>query len=83
MYGDVDSLDDSSCASDKSWDMKKEGDQEDDTNIVYDDDMKQDEINDLNKDLLHLRNGLRDNINNTNNKHQYIEEGGILNEDEG
>ena len=44
--------------------------------------MEQDEINDLNEDLLHLRNGLGDNINDANNKRQYIEEGGILNEDE-
>ena len=66
LYGDVDSQDDSSCASDKNWDTKKEGDQEDDKNIVYDDDIEQDEINDLNKDLLHLRNGLEDNINNAN-----------------
>ena len=32
---------------------------------------EQDEINDLNKDLLHLRNGLGDNINNTNNKNNH------------
>ena len=82
IYGNVDSQDKSSCASDKIWDMKKEGDKEDDKNIVYDDDMEQDEINDLNKDLLHLHNGLGDNINDANNKHQYIEKGGILNEDE-
>ena len=35
MYDNVDSQDDSSCASDKSWDMKKDGGQEDDKNIVY------------------------------------------------
>ena len=83
MYNDVDSQDDSSCASDKRWDMKKDGGQDDNKNFVYDDDIEQDEINDLNKDLLHLRNGLGDNINNANNELQYIEEGGILNEDEG
>ena len=83
LYGNVDSQDDSSCASDKTWDTKKDGGQNDDKNIVYDDDMEQDEINDLNKDLLLLRNGLGDNINDANNEHQYIEEGGILNEDEG
>ena len=60
--------------------MMKDGGQDDDKNIVYDNDVEQDEINDLNKDLLHLRNGLGDNINDANNKHQYIEEGGILNE---
>ena len=52
-------------------------------NIVYDDNMEPDEINELNEDLLHLCNGLGDNINNANNKLQYIEEGGKLNEDEG
>ena len=82
LYDDVDSQDDSSCASDKSWDSKKDGGQDDNKIIVYNDDMEQDEINDLNEDLLHLRNGLGDNINNTNNERQYIEEGGILNEDE-
>ena len=45
--------------------------------------MEQDEINDLNENLLHLRNRLGDNINDVNNKLQYIEEGGILNEDQG
>ena len=83
LYDNVGSQDNSSCASDKSWDMKKDGSQEDDKNIVYNDDMEQDEINDLNEDLLHLRNGLGDNSNNANNKLQYIEEGGILHEDEG
>ena len=34
MYGNVDSQDNSSCASDKSWDMKKDGGQEDQKNIV-------------------------------------------------
>ena len=47
MYGNVDLQDDSSCASNKSWDMKKEGNQEDDKNIIQDDDMEEDEINDL------------------------------------
>ena len=49
LYDDVDSQDNSSCASDKSWDSKKDGGQDDDKNIVYDDDMEQDEINDLNE----------------------------------
>ena len=66
LYNNVNSQDDSSCSSDKSWDMKKDGDQEDDKNIVYDDDLEQDKINDLNKDLLHLRNGLGDNTNDGN-----------------
>ena len=33
---------------------------------------EQDEINDLNKDLLHLRNGQGDNINNVNNKTNHV-----------
>ena len=80
MYDNVDSQDDSSCASDKSWDMEKDGGQDENKNIAYDDDVEQYEINDLNGDLLHLRNGLGDNINVANNKLQYIE-GRILNED--
>ena len=80
MYEDVDSQDNSSCASDKSWDKKKDGGQIDQKTIVYDDDVDDDEIDNLNKDLLHLRNGLGDNVNNGNNKHKYIEKGGIINE---
>ena len=72
MYGDVDSQDNSSCASDKSWNMWKDGGQEDQKIIMYDDDVDDNEVDDLNEDLLHLRNGLRDNINNGNNKHEYI-----------
>ena len=34
LYDDVDSQDDSSCASDKSWNSKKDGGQDDDKNIV-------------------------------------------------
>ena len=45
--------------------------------------MDDDEIDDLNKDLLHLRNRLGDNINNGNNKHDYIEEGRFINEQDG
>ena len=33
--------------------------------------VEQDEINDLNEDLLHLRNGLGDNINDDNNKNNH------------
>ena len=83
LYNDVDPQDDSSCASDKSWGMKKDGGQEDDKNIVYNDDMEKDEINDLDEDLLYLRNGLGDNITDANNELQYIEEDGIINEVEG
>jgi len=43
-----------------------------DTELAVNDNMDQDEINDLNEDLLHLRNGLGDNINDANNKFQYI-----------
>ena len=32
---------------------------------------EEDEINDLNKDLLHLRNGLGNNVNDTNNKNNH------------
>ena len=72
LYKDVNSQDNSNCASNQSWEMKKNGDQEDDKNIVQDDDMEQNEIDVLNEDLLHLRNGLGDNINNANKEHQYI-----------
>ena len=61
----------------------KNGGQEDDKNIPYDDDVEYDEVDDLNEDNLHLRSGLEDNINDSNNKFEYLQEGGILNEDEG
>ena len=83
MYGGINSQDNSSCASDKSCDMKKDDGQEDQKIIVYNVDMEQDEISDLKKDLLHLRNGLGDNINDANNKLQYIEVRETLNEDAG
>ena len=51
--------------------------------MVYDDAVDDDEIDNLNKDLLHLRNRLGDNVNNGNNEHQYIEQGGIINEQDG
>ena len=37
LYEDVKSQDDSSCASDESWDMPKNGDEIDHKNIIYDD----------------------------------------------
>ena len=83
MYGDVNSQDNSSCDSDKSWDMAKDGGQEDQKNIVYDDAIDGDEINNLNEDGLHLRNGLGDNINNGNNKYNYIKQGGVINQQDG
>ena len=64
MYADVDSQDDSSCASNKSWNESKDGGQEDQKNIVYDDTLKHDKIDDLNEvDVLHLRNGLAEKDN--------------------
>ena len=83
LYPNVDSQNNSNNASDTSWDKKKYGSQDDHKNILYYDEMEYDEIDDLNKDFLHLHNGLGDNINDANNKLQYIEEGEILNEDKG
>ena len=80
MYGDVDLQNDSGCASNKSWNMRKDGGQEDQKTIVYDDAVDDNEVDDLNKDLLDLRNGLGDNINDGNNGHEYIKQGGVVNE---
>ena len=41
--------------------QKKDGDQEDNKNIPYDDDVEYDEVDDLNEDKLHLRSELGDN----------------------
>ena len=49
MYGDVDSQDDSSCASNKSWDMSKDGGQIDQKTILYNDAFDDNKIDDLNK----------------------------------
>ena len=67
----------------RNWYIKKDGGQDDKKNVAYDDDMEQNEIYDLDEDLLHLRNRLGDNMNDANKELQYIEEGGILNEDRG
>ena len=83
LYPNVGSQDNSNNASDTSWDKKKHGGEDDDKNILYNDDVEYNEIDDLNEDLLHLHNGLRDNSNDANNEFQYIQEGRILNEDEG
>ena len=83
MYGDVNSQDNGSCASDKSRDKAKDRIQIDQKNIVYDDAVDGHEIDNLNKDLLHLHNGLEDNVNNDNNKYNYIKQGGIINEQDG
>ena len=79
LYPDVDSQNDSNNVSDTSWDKKKYGGEDDDKNILYDDDVEYNEIDVLNEDLLHLRNGLGDNINDANNEFQYLQEGGTLN----
>ena len=47
---------------------------------MYDDAVDGDKLNDLNEDGLCLRNGLEDNVNDGNNKHNYIEQGGGINE---
>ena len=58
MYSDVDSQDNSSCASNTSWNIRKDKSQEDQKTIVYDDAVDDNKVDDLNKDLLHLHNGL-------------------------
>ena len=68
MYGDVDSQDDSSCAFNKSWEIPKDGGQEDQKTIVYNNAVNNDKIDDLNKDLIQLRNGFGDNVNHFYNK---------------
>ena len=83
MYGDVNLQDDNSCASNKSWDMPKNGGQEDQKTMMYIDAVDDNEIDDLNKDLIQLRNGFGDNVNDGNNEHEYIEQGGIINEQDG
>ena len=80
MYGDVDSQDDSSCVSDKSWEIQKDGGQEDQKTIVNNDAVDDDEVDDLNKDLIQLRNRFGDNVNEFNNEQEYIEQGGVVNE---
>ena len=60
--------------------MPKYSGQKDQKTIAYDDAMDDDEIDDLKEDLHHLCNGLRDNINDGNNKQEYIEQDGVVNE---
>ena len=79
MYGEVDSQDNSSCASNKSYEMPKDRDQEDPKTIVYDDTSDDDEVDDLNKDLIQQRNGFGNNVNKFNNKQEYIKQGGVVN----
>ena len=84
MYPNVNSQDNSDNASDTSWDKKKHDDEQDDNKkILYDDDVEYDEVDDLNEDLFHLPNGFGENINNANNKFQYLQEGRILNKAKG
>ena len=83
IYGDVGSQDNSSCAFNKNWDIAKDGGQKDHKNIIYDDAVDGDKNKDLNEDGLYLRNGLGENINNGNNKHNYIEQGGVINQQDG
>ena len=52
LYRDVDSQDNSSCASDKSYEMPKDEGQEDQRSIVYDDAVDDDKVDNLNKDLI-------------------------------
>ena len=69
MYRGVNPDDNSNNVSDTSWDNKKHGDvRNDDENILNYDDVEDDEIKDLIKDVLQLRNEFGENINNTNNK---------------
>ena len=73
LYGDIDSQNDSSCVSDKSWDMSKDGSQIDQKTIVYNDVVDDDKINDQNKkDVIHLQNVLANNNN--------VEHGGVINQ---
>ena len=77
LYGDVESQDDSSCASDKSWDMPKDGGEIDQKNIVYNDAVDDGKIDDLNEeDTIHLKDGLANNNNNNNN----IKHVGVINQ---
>ena len=74
LYGDIESQDDSSCTSDESWNMSKNG-EIDLKNIVYNNAVDNDEINDLdNKDALNLNDSL---VNNNNNNIKHI---GVINQ---
>ena len=83
MYGDVDSQDGSSCSSNKSWDMSKDGGQIDQKNIAYNDAVDDDKIDDLNKeDVLHFCDGLADNNNDNDDDNNYIKHGRVINQQE-
>ena len=67
LYGDIDSQDDSSCASNESWDMPKNG-EIDLKKIKFDNAVNDDEVDNLdNEDTLRLNDGLANNNNNNNN----------------
>ena len=83
MYGDVNSQDNSICASDRSWDMAKDGGQEDQKNIVLNDVVDDDKMNNLNEDGFHLRNSIEDNINDGNKEYNYVEQDGVINQQDG
>ena len=85
LYRDADPDDNNnSNASDTSWENKKHGDvQNDHENIWNHDDVEDDEVKDLIKDVLQLWNGFGENINDANNELQYLQEGGILNKAKG
>ena len=84
MYRDVDPDDNSNNISDTSWDNKKHVNvQNDDENILNCDDVEDDKVEDLIKNVLQLQNGFGENINNANNKLQYLQERGILNKSNG
>ena len=60
--------------------MRKDGGQEDRKTIVYNDIVDDDEVDNLNKDLIHLRSGFGDNANKFNNKQECIKQGRVVNE---
>ena len=67
LHGDVESKDDNSYTSDESWDLPKDGVEIEYKNIVYNDDVNDDEIDDLDdEDALHLNDTLTNNNNNNN-----------------
>ena len=63
--------------------MSKDGGQVDQKNSVYNDAVNDEKIEDVNKDGLHLYNGLGDNISNSSNKYNYIKQRGNINQQDG
>ena len=60
--------------------MKKNGGQENQKTIVYNDSVDDDEVDNLHKDLIQLCNGFGGNVNEFSNKQEYIQQGGVVNE---